>query len=60
MIADSPKIEQVLNNLLGNAVKFSEPGSRIKVRLVWDAENFQLSIKDEGPGMSAEEQSKLF
>jgi signal transduction histidine kinase len=60
VVADSPKIEQVLNNLLGNALKFSEPGSRIEVRLVRDAENFQLSIKDEGSGMSAEEQSKLF
>ena len=60
VVADSPKIEQVLNNLLGNAVKFSEPGSQIEVRLVRDAENFQLSIKDEGPGMSTEEQAKLF
>jgi len=60
VVVDSPKIEQVLNNLLGNALKFSEPGSRIEVRLVREAENFQLSIKDEGRGMSAEEQSKLF
>jgi signal transduction histidine kinase len=60
VVADSPKIEQVLNNLLGNALKFSEPGSQIEVRLSREAENFQLSIKDEGPGMSVDEQSKLF
>jgi signal transduction histidine kinase len=60
VVADISKIEQVLNNLLGNALKFSEPGSQIEVRLNREAENFLLSVKDEGPGVSAEEQAKLF
>ncbi|PKN92391.1 MAG: two-component hybrid sensor and regulator [Chloroflexi bacterium HGW-Chloroflexi-6] len=57
---DSVKIEQVLNNLLGNAVKFSEPGSKVTVCLVGQIENFVMSIKDEGAGMSPDEQSQLF
>ncbi len=57
---DSVKIEQVLNNLIGNAVKFSEPGSKVTVCLVGKSNHFLLSIKDEGVGMSPEEQSRLF
>lgn len=57
---DSAKIEQVLNNLIGNALKFSEPGSKIEVRLVRVAKNFRLSVKDRGAGMSPDEQSQLF
>jgi signal transduction histidine kinase len=60
VVADGSKIEQVLNNLLGNAVKFSEPGSRIEVQLSMEDKNFLLSVKDEGRGMSLDEQSKLF
>jgi signal transduction histidine kinase len=59
-VLDSAKIEQVLNNLLGNALKFSEPGSKVEVRLIRMAENFQINIKDEGAGMSPDEQSQLF
>jgi two-component system, OmpR family, sensor kinase len=60
VLLDSAKIEQVLNNLLGNAIKFSPMGSRIEVRIYREADGFRLSIKDEGPGISAEESSKLF
>jgi two-component system, OmpR family, sensor kinase len=60
VVVDSAKIEQVLNNLIGNALKFSVPGSKIEVRLRSEGESFRLSIKDEGPGMSEEEMSKLF
>jgi signal transduction histidine kinase len=59
-MVDSAKIEQVLNNLLGNALKFSEAGGRIEIRLGSAGENFLLSVKDHGPGISPEQKSRLF
>jgi signal transduction histidine kinase len=60
VMIDSAKFEQILNNLLGNAVKFSEPGSQVEVRLNREGENFLLRVRDKGVGMSDKEQSKLF
>lgn len=59
-LVDSVKIEQALNNLLGNAIKFSEPESEIVVSLFQTDNNFLLSVQDEGPGISPEQQSRLF
>jgi two-component system, sensor histidine kinase and response regulator len=58
--ADASKLEQVLNNLTGNAIKFSPPGTTIKVR-VWTSENnVEFSVEDEGPGIPREELDRLF
>ena len=59
-LLDSAKLEQVLNNLLGNAIKFSPAEGHIEVRLVRTGDLFCLSVKDEGPGVSAEESANLF
>lgn len=59
-IVDAAKLEQVLNNLIGNAVKFSPPGSRIEVGLTAAGPEFQITVRDQGPGISAEEQARLF
>jgi signal transduction histidine kinase len=60
VVADSAKLEQVLNNLISNAVKFSPPGSQVNVRLKHQAPCFLLEVADQGNGMSAEEQAQLF
>jgi two-component system, OmpR family, sensor kinase len=57
---DVVKIEQVLNNLLGNAVKFSPAGSQVQVRLELLDGHVILSIADQGPGMGQEDLEKLF
>lgn len=57
---DAPKIEQVLNNLIGNAIKFSPPGSRVEVKLARFDGRVIISVTDEGPGISPEELEKLF
>ncbi len=58
--ADRNKLEQVLENLISNAVKFSPPGSVIKVvgRVTEDC--FQLSVTDEGIGMTPEQVKQVF
>jgi signal transduction histidine kinase len=50
----------VLDNLLSNAVKYSEPGKRIWVRVQGEEAGAVCSVRDEGPGLSPEDQSKLF
>ena len=57
---DPNRMEQVLNNLVGNAVKFSPAGSRIIVRVSREGEFLRTSIVDVGPGIPAEELPALF
>lgn len=57
---DSVKINQVLNNLLGNAVKFSPDNATITVALFTDAEHAIISITDEGPGIAEADLTELF
>ncbi len=57
---DTGKIEQVLNNLLGNAIKFSHRSTRVTVRLT-SADGFAtVAIKDQGQGIPEADRPKLF
>lgn len=60
LMLDSSKIEQALNNLISNAVKFSEFGSCVIVRLSSTPEEVTISVIDEGPGVPEHELGKLF
>jgi two-component system sensor histidine kinase/response regulator len=51
---------QVLENLISNAVKYSPPGKNIYVRLKSELGVARCEVQDEGPGLSAEDQKKLF
>ncbi len=58
--ADFARLVQVLVNLLSNAIKFSPRGSSIKVYSQHTADAVTIHVKDEGAGISAADQSKLF
>jgi signal transduction histidine kinase len=60
MEVDGPRIEQVLNNLIGNAIKFSHPGTTIRVELAQNEESATISVCDQGEGIPAGELEKLF
>lgn len=60
MLIDATKMEQVLNNLIGNAVKFSPLGSAVDVCVTPEDGRVLLAVKDHGPGIPAEERDKLF
>lgn len=57
---DAHKIEQVLNNLLCNATKFSHPGTHVDVHLDWIETEARIQVKDRGQGIPAEEIERLF
>jgi two-component system, OmpR family, phosphate regulon sensor histidine kinase PhoR len=54
------RIRQMLDNLIGNAIKYTPPGG--KIRLALHAEDKQLifQITDTGPGIPLDEQSRIF
>lgn len=57
---DPLKIEQVVNNLISNAIKYSYPGSQVKIGLTEDQNQVVLRIEDHGQGIPAEEMPLLF
>lgn len=60
VLSDRNKIEQVIINLLTNAIKFSHPESSVELTLTQTPEEVLLSIKDHGVGIPDDEKDKLF
>ena len=58
--ADPDRIVQVLANLLGNAVKFSPPGATISLGVGERNGEVLFSVKDEGPGIPADQLEAIF
>lgn len=52
--ADLVRVEQIVLNLLNNAVKFTQPGGHITVRLSQEENTARLDVIDDGKGMSPE------
>ena len=57
---DPARLEQVLHNLLNNALKYSPTGSRVDLSVVREGDEAVLSVVDRGIGMSAEDLRHLF
>jgi signal transduction histidine kinase len=60
ILADGQRIEQVLANLLDNAVKYSPDGGPVVVTLEWSTSDISISVTDHGVGIPTEEQGQLF
>jgi PAS domain S-box-containing protein len=58
--ADEQRILQVLGNLIGNAVKFTEPGGRITIGISETADGIVFSVSDTGVGIAAEDVPSVF
>jgi PAS domain S-box-containing protein len=57
---DRDRFIQVLANLISNAIKFSTSGSKVEVRGEPRGEVLRIAVVDHGPGISADQMSKLF
>jgi signal transduction histidine kinase len=57
---DRNKMAQVIDNLLGNALKFSPVGTNVTVSLNRDSTVAMVSVQDEGSGIPEEDQVRIF
>src|SRR5712692_9817822 len=58
--ADRDRMDQVFENLIGNAVKYSPAGGKVRVALVVKNGEAQVAISDQGIGISADELGRIF
>jgi PAS domain S-box-containing protein len=57
---DAARLAQLVDNLVSNAIKFTEPGGTVTVRVRAEADAAVLEVSDSGIGIPAEEQEQLF
>lgn len=60
VFADPVRVQQVVLNLLNNAIKFTPEGGKIVVKARRKNGNLVVEVQDTGPGIASEEQSRLF
>ncbi|MBE5958777.1 MAG: HAMP domain-containing histidine kinase [Lachnospiraceae bacterium] len=60
VFADRSKIEQILYNLIDNAMKFSPDDSAISIKVYSKGEKYYCSIKDRGTGISKKDLAKIW
>ncbi len=58
--ADSDRVRQVLFNLLDNAMRYSPPGQVVRVSISATADGVAVSVQDNGPGIPAADQARVF
>jgi signal transduction histidine kinase/uncharacterized protein YigA (DUF484 family) len=58
-LGDERRLTQVLLNLVGNAIKFTDAG-RVSVAVALGDDSFRVSVTDTGPGIAAEDQQRIF
>ncbi|OGO41533.1 MAG: hypothetical protein A2137_06185 [Chloroflexi bacterium RBG_16_58_8] len=57
---DGPRLEQVMLNLMTNAIKFTPEGGRISVKVREQDSGLVVAVQDNGIGIAREEQGRLF
>lgn len=59
-LADDRRVDEVLTNLVSNAVKYNRDGGRVRIRIVREEPYLRYDVVDDGPGIAPEEQKHLF
>lgn len=57
---DPDKLDQVVRNLISNALKFTDPGGRVTVSIASDDDCVAISVSDTGIGIAEEDQERIF
>jgi two-component system sensor histidine kinase/response regulator len=60
VLADVSALDQVLDNLVSNALKFSPPGRNIWLSILPQTDFVACAVRDEGPGFTAGDQARMF
>ena len=60
VLADATRLKQVLLNLLANAIKYNQPGGEVVMQCVLRRDKIRLFVHDNGPGLTPEQQGRLF
>jgi len=60
VLADRNRIRQVLINLIDNAVKYGRDRGRVRVSLVESGRGVRVVVRDDGPGIAPEHQTRIF
>jgi PAS domain S-box-containing protein len=60
VLGDATRLQQVVTNLLGNAVKFTDSGGRIEVKLERAERYVELTVSDTGVGIASDEIENIF
>ncbi|WGT65956.1 sensor histidine kinase [Variovorax paradoxus] len=59
--ADRDRLRELINNLIDNAVRYSQPGGRVTVRVSQSGtDQCRLAISDDGPSVPVEERARIF
>jgi PAS domain S-box-containing protein len=60
VLCDHERVLQVFDNLLGNAIKFTDPGGRIEVRVAHERGTAVITVSDSGVGIAPEDLPRIF
>lgn len=60
VLADPSALDQVLDNLLSNALKFTPAGGHIQVSVSPGAGHVECRVQDDGPGFTAQDRTRMF
>ena len=60
VMADASRIQQVLHNLIDNALRYSRPRTTIEVRGKFEGQQAIISVRDQGHGIRAQELERIF
>jgi len=58
--ADRRRVEQIVMNLTGNALKFAPAGSVVEVHAWFDGSVAMVAVRDEGEGIAADDRARIF
>ena len=60
VMLDTGALHSILDNLVGNAIKYGHTGGRVVVGIAASGDTLTLTVADDGPGIAAAERARLF
>ena len=60
LLGDAARLAQIVDNLLGNAIKFNRDGGAVDLAVTTDGEATTIEVRDTGVGIAVEDQQRVF